>query len=135
MVVASLTSVVMIEHKEPVYSLKCLSLIILSMDFGLKEFGVIDEKERLRRYRRYVYEAGAIPRADGKSTRTIDEKIVDKERKADFKNTRVQRFRYRTRWFTDSGIIGKKYLSPVFPSEYKTTLFDKANTKSTPIFH
>jgi hypothetical protein len=27
----------------------------LSLDFGLKEFGVLDAKERLRSYRRYVY--------------------------------------------------------------------------------
>jgi putative transposase len=32
----------------------------LSLDFGLKEFNVNSEKERIRRYRRYVYEAGAI---------------------------------------------------------------------------
>ena len=30
----------------------------LSTDFGLKEFKVKSEKERIRRYRRYVYEAG-----------------------------------------------------------------------------
>jgi hypothetical protein len=32
----------------------------LSTDFGLKEFNVKNEKERIRRYRRYVYEAGAL---------------------------------------------------------------------------
>ena len=42
----------------------------------------MDEKERLRRFRRYVYEAGALKRSDGKSCRTIDEKILEKERKA-----------------------------------------------------
>ncbi|MCP4754814.1 MAG: hypothetical protein GY866_28395, partial [Proteobacteria bacterium] len=36
----------------------------LSLDFGLVEFGVLDEKERLRRYRRHVYEAGAVNRSD-----------------------------------------------------------------------
>jgi hypothetical protein len=38
----------------------------LSLDFGLTEFGIMDEKERLRHYRRHVYEAGAIPRPDQK---------------------------------------------------------------------
>jgi hypothetical protein len=32
----------------------------LSTDFGLKEFNVKNEKERIRRYRRYVYEAGVL---------------------------------------------------------------------------
>ncbi len=32
----------------------------LSTDFGLKEFNVKSKKERIRRYRRYVYEAGSV---------------------------------------------------------------------------
>ena len=36
----------------------------LSTDFGLKEFNVKSIKERGRRYRRYVYEAGALNRSD-----------------------------------------------------------------------
>jgi hypothetical protein len=69
---------------------------------------VLGEKERLQRYRRYVYEAGALKRSDGKSSVTIDEKILEKERKAGFETTRLLRFRYRTRYFSDSGIIGSK---------------------------
>ena len=38
-----------------------------SLDFGLKEFGVLDAEERLRGYRRYIYEAGAIDRSDWQS--------------------------------------------------------------------
>jgi hypothetical protein len=38
----------------------------------------------------------------------IDEKILEKERDKDFNLSRVERFRYRTRYFTDSGIIGSK---------------------------
>jgi len=80
----------------------------LSLDFGLMEFGVLDKKERLHRYRRYVYEAGALKQSEGKSSATIDEKILEKERKVDFATTRIYRFRYRTRYFSDSGIIGSK---------------------------
>ena len=80
----------------------------LSMDFGLKEFGVMDAKKRLTRYRRFVYEAGAIRRSDGKSSVTIDKKVLEKERQSGFEITRLHRFRCRTRWFTDSGIIGTK---------------------------
>jgi hypothetical protein len=50
---------------------------------SLKEFGAMNDKERLRRYRRYIYEAGALKRPDGRSPTTIDEKVIKKERKAE----------------------------------------------------
>ena len=80
----------------------------LSLDFGLKEFGVKSDKERLRRYRRYVYEAGAVNRQGKGGVKVISNAIVEKERKKDFELSRIQRFQYRTRYFTDSGIIGTK---------------------------
>ena len=80
----------------------------LSTDFGLKEFNVQSQKERVRRYRKYVYEAGAIQSGDKPFAKTIGEKIVAKARKKDFEISRADRFLYRTRYFTDSGIIGSK---------------------------
>jgi len=80
----------------------------LSLDFGLREFGVMSPEDRLTYYRRYVYEAGALERPDGKRAQVIDLRTLQKERKKDFKITRADRFRYRTRYFTDSGIIGTK---------------------------
>jgi hypothetical protein len=87
----------------------------LSTDFGLKEFNpppadkcLKSKKERIRRYRRYVYEAGAINRPDKMQAKVIDDKVVAKERKKEFEISRISRFRYRTRYFTDSGIIGSK---------------------------
>jgi hypothetical protein len=66
----------------------------------------MDATERLRSYRRYVYEAGGIKHADGSSSATVDEKILEKERKTDFEISRLRKFRYRTRYFSDPGIIG-----------------------------
>jgi len=80
----------------------------LSLDFGLKEFGVLDAEERLKRYRRYVYEAGAVDRSEKPAAGVIDKNILGKERKNNFDLKRIRRFRYRTRYFTDSGIIGTK---------------------------
>ena len=96
----------------------------LSFDFGLKEFGpdesatlsrgelnrasIKNREERVRRYRKYVYEAGALGRSDKPGSKVIDQKTLDKERKKDFKLTRIDRFRNKTRYFTDSGIIGSK---------------------------
>ena len=80
----------------------------LSLDFGLQEFGIMDAKERLRSYRRYVYEAGAVDRSEFGQRKVIGEMIVEKERKKEFKINKIDRFRYKTRYFTDSGIIGTK---------------------------
>jgi hypothetical protein len=52
----------------------------LSIDFGLKELGIVDPEERLKRYRRYVYKAGALDRSDKGSARVIDKDIVEEER-------------------------------------------------------
>ena len=77
-----------------------------------------------RRWNRYVYEAGAINRPEKGNTpekyaplsqvnftgqaKVIGDKILKKERNREFELSRSDRFRYRTRYFTDSGIIGSK---------------------------
>jgi REP element-mobilizing transposase RayT len=68
---------------------------LLSLDFGLREFGMMDAEERLSHYRKFVYEKGGLDSAE-------------KEREKSFEISPVDRFRYRTRYFTDSGIIGTK---------------------------
>jgi hypothetical protein len=74
----------------------------LSMDFGLREFGVRSGKARLRNFRRFVYEKGAL---EG----------FERERKREFEVGKVDRFLMRTRYFTDSGIIGSKvYVSGLY---------------------
>ena len=80
----------------------------LSTDFGLAELNVKSQKARVRRYRKYVYEAGAIQPGDKPFAQTIPKKLVDKERERNFEISRTDRFLYRTRYFTDSGIIGSK---------------------------
>ena len=64
----------------------------LTTNFGLKAFNVRSEKERVRRYRKYVYETGAILPSDKQYVKTIDEKIVTKERERDFEISRTDRF-------------------------------------------
>ena len=66
---------------------------LLSLDFGLAEFGVMGAGERLRYYRKFLYEKGDIAG-------------TDKERARDFELNQLDKFRYRTRYFIDSGIIG-----------------------------
>lgn len=77
----------------------------LSLDFGLKAFGVNNDIQRLTYYRKFVYEKGSI--SPGKGVK-IDSEVLDQERNKGFAVGIKDRFRYRTRYFTDSGIIGTK---------------------------
>jgi len=90
----------------------------LSTDFGLREFApekyaplsqvnctgqaLEGAKARLAHYRRFVYEKGGlIKEVEGRSK--------------GLELSGVDRFRYRTRYFTDSGIIGtKEFVSRVY---------------------
>ena len=62
---------------------------LLSTDFVIVEFGNRDEKERFRRYRRYLYEKGAIKRSDGKSKHVISDKVFEKERENNFEISKI----------------------------------------------
>ena len=112
----------------------------LSIDFGLEEINPLSAdkclnggKERIRRYRRYVYEAGAIDRPDKMQAGVIDPKVVAKERKKDFEISRISRFRYRTRYFTDSGVIGSKEFVAENYQQFKHFFFSKHEKKPKPI--
>jgi REP element-mobilizing transposase RayT len=105
----------------------------LSTDFGLKEFNVKSEKERIRRYRRYVYESGAVDRPDQMQSKVIDPKVLAKERKKDFEISRLSRFRCRTRYFSDSGIIGSKEFVFTHYQRFKHLFQSKHEKKPKPI--
>jgi len=105
----------------------------LSTDFGLKEFNVRSKKERIRRYRRFVYEAGALDKSDRMQARVIDPKVIAKECKKDFEISRTSRFRYRTRYFSDSGIIGSKEFVVENYKRFKHLFYSKHEKKPKPI--
>jgi hypothetical protein len=71
----------------------------------MREWNEFDLTEIVRKYRRFVYETGAVDTGKGKS---MDEKVAEKERKKDFELTRADMFRHRSRYFIDSGVIGGK---------------------------
>jgi hypothetical protein len=60
---------------------------------------------RLHRYRQFVYEVGSLQATKGKS---IEKEILDMEAAKEFESATTDRFLARTRYFTDSGIIGSK---------------------------
>ena len=75
---------------------------------SLREFGEIDPKERFRRYRRHLYQTGSVEKKGTRARAKIDETLADAKRENAFKISRGRRLSYRTRHFTDSGIIGTK---------------------------
>ena len=105
----------------------------LSLDFGLIEFGVLDAKERLQRYRRYVYEAGSLSRPEKGDINFIEDKVLEKERSRAFELGRSDRFKYRTRYFTDSGIIGSKQFVSAIYQRFKNLFSAKHEKKPKPI--
>jgi len=112
----------------------------LSTDFGLKEFNpppadkcLKSEKERIRAYRRYVYEAGAVNRSDKGKTKVIGDKMLEKERNRKFELSKTDRFRYRTRYFSDSGIIGSKEFVSENYQRFKHLFYSKHEKKPKPV--
>jgi REP-associated tyrosine transposase len=105
----------------------------LSTDFGLKEFNIKSKKERIRRYRRFIYEAGSVSKPEKGNVKVIDNKVLEKERRTGFELRRSDRFRYRTRYFTDSGIIGSKEFVAENYKRFKHLLFSKNEKKPIPI--
>ena len=103
---------------------------MLSMNFGMKEWGEHEPSEIVRKYRQFVYETGAVDTGRGKP---MDPKIVKKERKKNFELKRFELFCYRTRYFSDAGILGsKEFVREVF-DQVKHLLNSKDERKFTPL--
>ncbi len=85
---------------------------LLSLEFGVDRLNQLSFKERLAAYREFVYEIGSLVSDKGKS---IDPAVLEKQRKKGFSITSIDRLKYRTRYFTDSGVIGsKKYVTETY---------------------
>jgi|SRR6056297_2604539 len=96
----------------------------------MKEWNEHEPVEIVRKYREFVYETGAVDAGKGV---TIDTKIVDRERRHKYKIQRADRFLYRTRYFTDAGIIGSKgFVGEVF-NQIKHLLRSKDERRFTPV--
>ena len=105
----------------------------LSLDFGLQEFGGVGKSKKLRLYRKYVYEAGAVAKADNPGAKTINKKILKKDCKKKSKITRIDRFQSRTRYFTDSDIIGTRKFVSTHYEMFKDRFVSKNEKKPKPI--
>jgi len=86
---------------------------LLSLDFGLREFGVKSTKQRLANYRAYVHEKGGLTQGQETCSLPVDQK---------------DRFRCRSRYFIDSGVIGSKEFVNRIYQQFKD-IFNSRNEK------
>jgi len=93
----------------------------------------MDDKERFRQYRRYLYEAGAITKSDGRSRGVIDQRILEKERAKNYEISATHRFKNKSRYFTDSGIIGSKEFVSENYQRFKHIFHSKHEKKQKPV--
>jgi putative transposase len=63
----------------------------------------------------------------------VGDRILEKERKREFELSRNDRFRYRTRYFTDSGVIGSKEFVSKTYIRFKHHFISKNEKKPKPI--
>lgn len=67
---------------------------------------VVGQESPLIAYRKYVYEVGSLERSDGK--RRIPISISEQEADSDYRLKRTALFRYRSRYFTESVVLGSR---------------------------
>lgn len=106
---------------------------LLSLDFGLAGGGEMSPEERLRHYQRYVYEVGAIQPADKPGAGIIDQEALARERENGFEMERTRRFRCRTRYFTDAGVIGRKDFVAIHFRRFRGLIGSKKERKPKPV--
>ena len=78
--------------------------------------------ERLHYYRRFLYEKGKIGDAES-----------EEERERGYRLNEFDRFRYRTRYFIDSGIIGSREFVDRIYQQLKHYFFSAKEKRPKPI--
>ena len=66
-----------------------------------------------------------LNQVDKGSVEVIEDKVLKKERSRKFELSKSERFRYRTCYFTDSGIIGSKEFVSSNYQQFKHMFYSK----------
>jgi putative transposase len=82
-------------------------------------------------YRRFVYESSTLPTP--RKSIAKEQEHLSINRKKDYQITRIDNFRYRTRYFTDSGVIGSKKFVKEHYQLFKEYFDSKKEKKPLPI--
>ena len=83
---------------------------LLCPEFGMEEWGELDEDEAFRRYREYVYEVSGLGERRG-----IKESIIDEERRRGYRIPLREVLLRRCRYFSDGCVLGgRAFVSTAF---------------------
>lgn len=100
----------------------------LSTNFGLDKWDDFTPKEKLLFYRRFLYQVGAVGEKG-----VIPAEVVESDKRKKYQYSRIERFRWRTRWFTDSGIIGSKKFVTTKEKPFREIFATKRQKRPSPI--
>ena len=104
---------------------------LLCLDFGLPHEEKRTLNQRIAHYQQFVYEKGSLD--DGKGGATLSPEVVETEKAKGFQPTPQDRFRQRTRYFTDSGVIGSKAFVARQSQRFQECFQAKKEKKPIPI--
>lgn len=102
----------------------------LCLDAAYFEPGMQTPEDQMKTYRAYLYNAGAIER---KGKASIAREILDEASENNFQINSFRRLKYRTRYFSDSGIIGSREFVSVTYSRFKDRFRSKHPKKPQPV--
>ena len=100
------------------------------LSFDISEFSD-QNASPLEAYRRYVYEVGSVEHSKGK--RPIPRSVLEAAGKGDYRVSRALLFRYRSRYFTESVVLGSKDFVQEVYSNLRTFLKTKQDRDPTRI--
>ena len=74
-----------------------------------------------------------MDRSEKGQRKVIDDAVLKKEQKREYEISRIDRFRYRTRYFTDSGVIGSKEFVSMNYQRFKDVFNSKNEKRPKPV--
>ena len=103
---------------------------LLTLELGVDRLNKLSFKEKLAAYREFVYEIGALVSGKGKS---IEPEVLEKQRSKGFRINSLDCLKFRSRYFTDSAIIGsRKFVSETY-LQFQDLFAHRKTKKPVPI--
>jgi hypothetical protein len=103
---------------------------LLSLEFGVEKLNKLSFKKRLAAYREFVYEIGSLASNKGKS---IEPEILEKQQAKGFNLSGLDCIKYRSRYFTDSAIIGSRQFVSDTYLQFQELFSHRKTKKPVPI--
>ena len=103
---------------------------LLSLEFGVERLNCLSFNDRLAAYREFVYEIGALITDKGQSIRP---ELLKKQQQKGFNISGLDHLKYRSRYFTDSAIIGSRMFVAEKYQQFEELFAHRKSKKPVPI--